>query len=173
MNRLLNAFDGFFGLFQYLYSPLILLMRIHWGWLFFASGFKKFGAIEGTATYLASLGIPFSEYAVYLVATVELLGGLFLLFGFLSRLAAFPLFIVMVVAYSTADLSHVTSIGPGFVSWFSNILAWNTPEVFASTPFTTFVGGSPFFFTLTSLLVLMFGPGFFSIDTFFRNSIES
>lgn len=163
---LYRAHNAFFGFFQYLWHPVILILRIHWGWLFFAAGFKKLGALDQTIGFFGSLGIPFPEIMVYVVAIIELVGGLMLLFGFGSRIASFWLAAVMIGAYATADLSAVMSVGQGFVDWFNNIIAWNAPAVYAATPFSGLVDSSPFFFLLTSLIVMMFGPGFFSIDTF-------
>lgn len=167
--KMLRTFDGFFGIFRYLWSPMMLLMRVHFGWLFFAAGYAKFGAIAQTTAFFSGLHIPFPEYAVYLVAFVEMVGGLFLLLGFMSRLVAFPLFITMLVAFLTADSGAVLSVGPELVTWFGNLFSWN---IVASSPFGGLIGATPFYYMLTTLLVLMGGPGIFSLDKLIRSRVE-
>ena len=58
--------------------------------------------LEGTAGWMASLGIPFPLASATLAGSTELLGGLALAIGVLARLAALPLIVTMVVAMATA-----------------------------------------------------------------------
>ena len=74
---------------------------------------------------------------------VECVGGLCLLAGFASRLAAAPLAATMIVAYLTADSEALK-------------LIFSESDKFSST--------APFLFLLTAVLVLAFGPGAFSAD---------
>lgn len=168
-----RAHSAFFGLFQYLWHPLVLILRIHWGWLFFAAGFKKFGAIDQMITQFGEWGILFPEIMVYVVAIIEVVGGLLLFFGAFSRMASFWLAAVMIGAYVTADLHYLTAMGPDILTWFNDVIAWNTPAVLAESPFSGIVASSPFFFFLTSMLVMMYGAGIFSIDAFFGRNGRS
>lgn len=74
----------------------LLLMRVALGAVFVMSGAAKFMAIAGTAKFFASLGLGI--FWVYVVATVELLGGLAMLLGLGTTLAGWLLAIDMLVA---------------------------------------------------------------------------
>lgn len=131
------------GALNCLQSPLLLLMRLYWGWGFVMAGKGKFADPEKVIGFFTSLGIPWPHYTVYFVATVEVVGGLLLLVGLFSRLAGAFLATTMIVAYATAHLD-VTR------------LIFTEPS--------KFVAEAPFLFLLASLLVMAFGPGGFSID---------
>lgn len=74
----------------------LLLLRIAVGVTFIAHGWAKFMNIEGTVGFFAGLGL--AALFVYLVAAVELLGGLAVLFGIFTDVAGIALAIVMVFA---------------------------------------------------------------------------
>lgn len=124
-------------------SPLLLAIRLYWGWHFFQTGLGKLGNLTGTASFFQELGIPFPAINAALAGTTECVGGLFLLLGFASRLVAVPLIITMIVAYITADLDAVKAIG-------------SDPD--------QFVTATPFLFLLACVIILVFGPGKFSVD---------
>jgi len=124
-------------------SPLLLAIRLYWGWHFFQTGLGKLGNLSGTTSFFHELGIPFPGLNAVLAATTECIGGLFLLLGFASRLVAVPLIITMIVAYITADLDAVKAI-------FSDS--------------DQFVTATPFLFLFACVIVLVFGPGKFSVD---------
>lgn len=134
-----------------LQSPLLLMIRIIWGAQFIFAGLGKFADIPHTASYFASLGIPWPEFNAYLVATVESCGGLLLLLGLIARVAVIPLIINMVVALFTAHIDATKNL-------FNN--------------FSTFLSQPPILFLYTCLVVLAFGPGRFSLDYFFRKKHE-
>ena len=126
-----------------LQSPLLLAMRVWWGWSFFKAGKDHLTGHADYAEFFQTLHIPLPELNAWVAASVECVGGLFLLAGFASRLTAVPLSITMIVAYLTADNEALKSI-------------------FSDTE--KFTSATPFLFLLTSLLVLAFGPGAFSAD---------
>jgi uncharacterized membrane protein YphA (DoxX/SURF4 family) len=74
---------------------------------------------------------------------VECFVSLLLMIGLASRLTAIPVAVTMAVAYLTADLEAVTSI-------------FSDPD--------KFVKADPFPYFICALIVLVFGPGRFSID---------
>ena len=74
----------------------LLLIRLGLATIFIYHGWGKFSNLEGTTAFFASLGL--SVYFPYLVATVELLGGLAMLVGIKARLAGALLAVVMVFA---------------------------------------------------------------------------
>ncbi len=74
----------------------MFLLRLAVGVIFVAHGWSKFANMEQTIGFFGQLGMP-SVFA-YLVAAIELLGGLALVIGLYTDLAALLLAIVMVVA---------------------------------------------------------------------------
>jgi len=127
-------------------SIVLLIMRLYWGYQFFQIGWIKLGDLASVEAMFEDLGIIYPVAMSQLVAYVETIGGLCLVFGFLSRLAAIPLIITMLTAYMTAHFDAVLVI-------FTN------PDVFMDQ--------KPFMFLLTSLFVFSYGAGFFSLDYYF------
>jgi uncharacterized membrane protein YphA (DoxX/SURF4 family) len=74
----------------------LLILRLAVGVVFVAHGWAKFSGMEETIAFFAQLGMP--ALFAYLVAAVELLGGLALIIGIYTDLAALLLSVVMVVA---------------------------------------------------------------------------
>jgi putative oxidoreductase len=126
-----------------LQSPLLLAVRLYWGWQFFQTGYGKLMHISKVIGFFTSLGIPLPAFNAYFVSWLECVGGVLLILGLGSRIIALPLTIDMLVAYITADREALFSIfsDPG--------------KFYASDAYT---------FLFASLLVLVFGPGKLSID---------
>lgn len=93
----------------------IALLRIVTGVIFFVHGWQKlFDMGHGGVTgFFTSLNIPLPAVAAAVVIAVELLGGLALILGFLTRLAALPLAINMLVALVTVHLKAGFFAGNG------------------------------------------------------------
>jgi len=72
-------------------SALILLGRILLAVIFVFSGFGKLTDIGGTAGYFGSVGLPVPTLTAWVVGLVELLGGIAVLVGFKTRIAALVL----------------------------------------------------------------------------------
>ena len=72
-------------------SVTILIGRILLAVIFLLSGFGKLTAISGTAAYFGSLGLPAPTATAVIVGLIELLGGLAVLVGFQTRVAAWVL----------------------------------------------------------------------------------
>jgi putative oxidoreductase len=135
---------------SYLQSPLLLAIRLYWGWQFFLAGKGKLMDIAPVIEFFGSLNIPFPTVNAYLAGCTECFGGLLLLVGLASRLTAIPLCFTMIVAYITADIDKVKAI-------FSN------PD--------DFVTAAPFLFLFASLIILAFGPGVFSLDYLIKKKV--
>lgn len=142
-SRIRGAYALFVRAGSGLRSPLLLVLRLYWGWSFFQTGLGKLQNLGAPTKFFAELGIPFPEYSALLVGCVECFGGALLVLGLASRLAALPLIIAMIVAYCTADIDAVKAL-------FSDPVK--------------FLEATPFMFLLTSLIVFAFGPGAFSLD---------
>ncbi|MCB1119142.1 MAG: DoxX family protein [Chlamydiia bacterium] len=139
-----NFYQSLIGVGFRLQSLILLGIRVYWGYLFYQAGWGKLGNIGGVADFFGSFGIPFPEFNAYLVGYVEAIGGLCLLFGVASRLAAIPLIVTMVVALLTAHWEAVAGVFQDHKE---------------------FVNQAPFNFLMASLIVFAFGPGKFAIDT--------
>lgn len=87
-----------------------LLLRLYLVPIFWMAGTKKFGSFSDTAEWFGNedwgLGLPLPYLLVFLVATAEVLGAIFLFFGFGVRLISIPLIITMAVAAITVHLQH-------------------------------------------------------------------
>jgi putative oxidoreductase len=124
---------------DHLRSPLLLVLRVVWGWGFFQAGKGKLGNLDGATEFFASLNIPAPRVNALAAASTECLGGLLLLVGLGSRFAALALTFTMLVAYATA---HRDSLG-------------DLDQIVVQAPFP---------FLVASLVVLAFGPGAVSVD---------
>jgi len=80
-----------------LWAPLPLRLAV--GVVFMYHGYGKlFGGLAGFAQGLAQMGMPAPHFMAALAAGGEFFGGLFLLLGLFTRLAAIPPSVVMLVA---------------------------------------------------------------------------
>ena len=84
----------------------LAVLRIGVGGVFAAHGLQKLAVfgIPGLAGVMTQLGIPFPTLSALAVTAAELLGGLALVAGAFTRLAALPLAFSMLVAGLTAHL---------------------------------------------------------------------
>src|SRR5579862_4581047 len=147
-NRMIEYFEKYYWLFirasSSLASPFLLAVRLYWGWQFTQAGWGKLHDIGKVIGFFTELGIPAPVLNAYFVSALEFAGGLLLVVGLGSRLIAVLLAVDMIVAYITADREALFSI-------ISN------PDKFTAA--------APYTFLFASLLVLIFGPGRFSLDT--------
>jgi putative oxidoreductase len=126
-----------------LQSPFLLFVRLYWGWQFMVDGWGKLTHVPKVTEYFISLGLPAPVATVYFVSILELVGGLLLAIGLGSRLIALLLTGNMMVAYITGDREALLSI-------------FSDPDKFSAA--------APFTYLMASLIVLIFGPGRFSLD---------
>ncbi|MGO8792477.1 MAG: DoxX family protein [Terriglobia bacterium] len=125
-------------------SPLLLAVRLYWGWQFWQTGWGKAKNIPHVIEYFTSLGVPAPALNAHFIAWLEVVGGILLALGLFSRLIAFPLTIDMVVAFVVGDREALGSI-------------LSDPD--------KFYAAAPYTFLFASLIILIFGPGMFSLDT--------
>lgn len=117
----------------------LLFVRLFWGIQFALAGWQKIQNLSSTISNFAAIGIPNADVMAPLVSYIELIGGIALAAGFLSRITALPLIATMIVAFFTAH------------------------KGFLADPMT-FVHEAPFNFLMAFLMVFCFGPGRFSLD---------
>lgn len=90
--------------------------RVALGVVFVQSGWGKLHDLPRVVDYFASLGIPAPQLQAPFVASVELAGGVLLLAGLFTRVAAAPLAATMVVALVTAKRADVASASDLFAT---------------------------------------------------------
>jgi putative oxidoreductase len=144
MDKIQKLYEMFARAASTLESPFLLIVRLYWGWQFMQTGWGKLGDLGKVANYFASLGIPAPVWNAYFISGLEFAGGILLAIGLGSRLIAFLLAADMAVAYYVADHDAL-------VSFFSN------PDKFSAA--------APFTFLVVSLIILIFGPGKWALDT--------
>lgn len=85
-------------MFDKFQNPLALAARILLAVLFVPAGISKIAGFAGTVGYISSVGLPLPAVGAVLAILAEAGGGLALLLGFQTRLAALALAIFSVVA---------------------------------------------------------------------------
>src|SRR3954468_24826202 len=143
MRSLLRIYDKLTPLLRYGQSLLLLFVRLYWGWQFAQNGWGKLHHLGKITEYFQSINVPAPGATAHMVATLEFVGGILLFIGLFSRLIAFPMTINMIMAYWFGDHEALLSVfsDPG-----------------------KFYGADPYTFLFAVLLILLFGPGLFSLD---------
>ncbi len=135
-----------------LQSPFLLLLRLYFFWPLAHNGWDKLHNLGRVTNYFSSLGIPMPAVNAAFISTLECVGGVLLILGLGSRLIALLLTGDMLVAYITADRGALMSV--------------------ISDP-DKFTGAAEYTILFASLLVLIFGPGRFSVDAILARRVKS
>lgn len=152
MRKLLNIYRRVVAALSSLESPLLLAVRLYWGFQFAQTGWGKLHNIARITNFFADLNVPVPGFTAPAISLLEFVGGILLMLGFFSRPIAFLLACNMFIAYWTADREALTSVfsDPG--------------KFYAADPYT---------FLFASLMVLIFGAGFFAIDTLIARKLKA
>ena len=81
-----------------LQNPLSLIGRLLLAYMFVPAGFSKIAGFAGAVGYANSVGMPMATAGVAAALVIELFGGLALLIGYRTRIAAVLLAIFTLVA---------------------------------------------------------------------------
>ena len=137
----------------------ILILRLMAGGVFFWEGILKFVYPNQGVGRFTKLGFPMPELTAHFVATFEIVGGLFLLFGFLTRITSLYFILQMIVAVLSTKISVYLGTSPlplppsppqiGFWAVLHEIR-------------------SDYAQIMTCLFLLYVGPGISSLDHFFK-----
>jgi putative oxidoreductase len=126
-------------------SRTTILIRLVVGAVFLSEGIQKFlfPVLRGAGRF-EKIGLPAPEFLGSFVGAFEILCGALILIGFLTRLAAIPLIIIMLVAIFTTKA-----------------------EVFADKGFWEMMHGSrtDWSMLLGSIFLLIKGGGYWSLDS--------
>ncbi|WNZ54489.1 DoxX family protein [Microbulbifer sp. MKSA007] len=128
----------------------ILVARVSLGLFFSVSGYNKLFDPEKHAdliNLMSEIGMPFHKFMALVLASIEFFGGLLLIMGLLSTLAAIILSIVMIVAIATVEIEHAIPKGIGPLDWMSWFLY--LPQVL---------------YIILFIWLITTGPGRFSLD---------
>jgi len=144
-----KTYAGFASILNRLQSPLLLAIRLYWGYQFMQDGWGKLTHLDKVTEFFTTLSLPAPHMTAVAVALVELCGGFLFTFGVAARLTSLVLFINMTVAYLSVPDDRVN---------FSHI--FSKPE--------DFYGASPYTYWFAALLILILGPGVYAADTLLR-----
>jgi putative oxidoreductase len=134
-------------------APLaLLILRLGWGWELIEAGHAHLSDIPGTIENFKSFGITWhTKENVYMAATTELVGGALLMLGLASRAISIPLLFNFCVAFATASRENVA-------------------KIFQQDP-KAIIDDAAYPFLITSLIIIAFGPGLFSIDAILKKTV--
>ena len=144
IQRVCGLYSSAVRLLNYLQSPLLLAIRLYWGWELIQDGWGKLHHLDKVTDYFTTLNLPQPHMTAIGVSLLELVGGALFALGFGTRLVALMLFVNMTVAYLAAE-----------------------PEAFAailSDP-DKFTAASAYNDWFATLLILILGPGYLAVDT--------
>jgi putative oxidoreductase len=85
-------------------SVIVLIGRILLSIIFILAGFGKFADISGTAAYFGMYNMPAPSVLAVVAGLIELLGGLAILVGFQTRIAAY---LLAAFCLATALIAHM------------------------------------------------------------------
>jgi putative oxidoreductase len=149
MSSLMKTIDRLYALFlrvaNSLQSPFLLVVRLYWGWQFAESGIGHLRNMDRFVQFMTDNNVPAPWLNAHFVAGLETVGGVLLALGLGSRLISIPLAINMLVAYITTDRD---SLFAAFTE--------HAEDFYKALPFT---------YLFVAILILIFGPGTFSLDT--------
>lgn len=138
------AYGGMRTFLRKLESPLLLAIRLYWGWQFATDGWGKLHHLDRVGQYFAALNLPMPHQTALFVSIIEFAGGILLAVGLGTRLVALVLFVNMTVAFWAAEKD-------AFLGVLSN------PDKFQ--------GADAYNYWFAALLIMILGPGIFALDT--------
>lgn len=140
-------------------SSTTILIRVMTGVVFLSEGIQKFiyPAWRGAGRF-ESMGFPYPDFISGFVGSFEILAGLFILIGFLTRFGALLMLINMSVAIIVTKIPILfgESFGPFIVRDLRSYGFWPMAHEIR-TDFAMWIG---------SLFLLIKGAGRFSVDRF-------
>jgi putative oxidoreductase len=142
-----NLYGRGASLLSSLQSPLLLAIRLYWGWQFAQDGWGKLTHLDKVTEFFTSLALPAPGATASMVAMIELVGGILFALGIGSRLVSLVLFLNMTMAYLSVPDDRTN-----FFHMFSK------PE--------DFYGATPYTYWFAALLIMILGPGAFALDRF-------
>jgi putative oxidoreductase len=140
-----KTYGRFAWLLSLFESPLLLAVRLYWGWQFAQDGWGKLTHLDRVTQFFTSLNLPAPGTTALMIGLIELVGGILFALGLGSRLVSLVLFVNMTMAYLSVPDDRTN---------FFHILS--KPD--------DFYGASPYTYWFAALLILVLGPGAFAFD---------
>ena len=129
------------------------LTRLVMGQAYYQTGAGKIENFSNTVSFFGELGIPLPEANAFFVSRLEFWGGLLLVVGLGTRLVAALLSSTMVVALATADReSFLGALRGAGESGLTDVV--------------------PFVYLMFLLWLVVFGPGWLSLDSLVVRLLE-
>ena len=125
MEKLAAAYEALCVILNSLRNPLLLAIRLYWGWQFATDGWGKLNHLDRVAEYFGGqLHLPAPAATALFVAIVEFAGGILFAAGIGSRLVSLVLFVNMTVAFLAApddrvNFSHILFEARGLLRSFA------------------------------------------------------
>ncbi len=150
MSKLVSLYTRAVRALNALQGPLLLAIRLYWGWQFATDGWGKLFHLARVGAYFAELNLPAPHTTALFVSLIELAGGILLAAGVGTRVVSLVLFVNMTVAFWTAEKD-------AFLGVFSN------PDKFQ--------GADAYNYWFAALLILILGPGWIAVDTLLKRRL--
>lgn len=152
MQKITDLYARAVELLNRLQTPLLLAVRLYWGFQFAQDGWGKLTHLDKVTDFFTSLSLPAPHMTALAVALIELIGGILFALGIASRLTSLVLFINMTMAYLSVPDDRVN---------FAHILS--KPD--------DFYGATPYTYWFAALLILILGPGAIAVDTLIKRTL--
>ena len=117
----------------------VVFVRVAVGLIFFTQGILKYVDPHMGVIRFTRIGFPMPDLTAHVVGTFEIVCGLLVLVGLLTRLASIPLLIVILTAIATTKIPELFHPNQGF--WFMVSDARTDFAMTMSLLFLTSVGG--------------------------------
>ena len=147
IRRVAKLYDLAVTYLNYAQGPLLLAIRLYWGWEFMQDGLGKLNHLDKVTDFFTSLNLPQPHLTAIFVSLLELIGGALFALGIGTRLISLLLFVNMTVAFWTAEREA-----------FGSILS--DPDKFTAA--------SAYNDWFATLIILIMGPGYLAVDTILR-----
>jgi putative oxidoreductase len=130
-----------------------LLIRLTLGVVFIQTGWGHLTHMNDTIqNFRDDFGVPLPELSARLASVTEFFGGILMLLGLGTRLAALPMAFVMLVAIATARGAAI--------------------EGFTFDGFTALLGLEEWSYLIMFLTIVVIGPGGVSVDAFIARKLN-
>jgi uncharacterized membrane protein YphA (DoxX/SURF4 family) len=128
----------------------VIFIRLAVGLIFFTQGTLKYIDPHMGVLRFARIGFPYPNFTAHFVETFEIICGFLVLLGLFTRLASIPLLIIILTAIATTKIPELWRPAEGF--WF-----------------VVSDARTDFSMTMSLLLLISVGAGWWSLDASFRS----
>jgi len=137
MRSIVNAYNSFNKLTSHADGLPLLLLRLYLAPVMIQAGWTKHTGFENIVEWFGNaewgLGLPLPTLMAALATYTELVGGVLLLFGLLTRVVSLPLMITMLVAMFTVHAKQGWLAIADANSWFANGTIFYNDAIMSST----------------------------------------